>query len=334
MSSISRVRGTKSRGSGRVIRRIAMLLAAVVVVVPVSAVGAEVVPGQDSIVGGTPATSVAEFPHIALLDLSDGTESSLCGGSLITPTWIMTAAHCVTDESGAPSVDPSGITAVLNTLTSNPLDTGAEVRFADRLIVHPDWDPNTNDNDIALFRITEASAMTPTGLGSASNASLWGAGATATVKGWGTTSSGGDVSNELLEVELPIVSDAACNASAVGPINGELMICAGDLANGGVDSCQGDSGGPLSVPDSQGGWVTVGVVSFGVGCGDPDSPGVYAEVAAFGEWISENVPGLGDGPGPTRARARARARARGGVHRGGAGSCGRYAYRWFWNSRR
>ena len=71
------------------------------------------------------------------------------------------------------------------------------------------------------------------------------------------------------------------------------MICAGDLANGGIDACQGDSGGPLSVPDPAGGWVTVGVVSFGVGCGDADSPGVYAEVAAFGTWIAQNVPDLG-----------------------------------------
>ncbi len=110
--------------------------------------------------------------------------------------------------------------------------------------------------------------MTPTGLGSSSNVSLWGPGETATVKGWGTTSSDGDASNVLLEVDVPIVSDADCNASMAGPITAPLMMCAGDLENGGIDACQGDSGGSLAVPDPEGGWLTVGVVSTGAGCGD------------------------------------------------------------------
>jgi hypothetical protein len=140
--------------------------------------------------------------------------------------------------------------------------------------------------------------MTPTGLGAPGNVSMWGPGATSTVKGWGTTSSGGSVSNVLLQVDVPIVSDADCS-TALGPgvINDPLMICAGDLVSGGIDSCQGDSGGPLAVPDGATGWLTIGIVSFGFGCAAPNSPGVYTEVAAYGAWIAANVSGLNAAPG-------------------------------------
>jgi secreted trypsin-like serine protease len=67
------------------------------------------------------------------------------------------------------------------------------------------------------------------------------------------------------------------------------MLCAGDLSNGGEDSCQGDSGGPLFVPDGGSGWVQVGIVSFGIGCGRRDFPGVYTRVARYQNWIGRYV---------------------------------------------
>src|SRR5581483_6455132 len=87
-------------------------------------------------------------------------------------------------------------------------------------------------------------------------------GSRAVVSGWGLTNEGGGVSNDLREVALEIVSNAACNGvnAYAGAITGAMM-CAG-FAEGGKDSCQGDSGGPLVVADGRGGYVQAGVVSF------------------------------------------------------------------------
>src|SRR5690606_5701573 len=106
------------------------------------------------------------------------------------------------------------------------------------------------------------------------------AGDMATVTGWGTTSAGGQTAVGLMEVAVPIVSNAACNA-----VHGAIpdnMLCAG-YVQGGKDSCQGDSGGPLIVPNGTG-WLQAGVVSFGRGCAQPEIPGVYARVSRYIGW--------------------------------------------------
>ncbi len=245
---------------------------------------------QPRIVGGTPVADIDDFPHVAYVEAGFAS----CGGFLITPAWMASAAHCFFDGFGSQIVFAGDVTAYLNTLKDPfvSIPPGTEVRTADFLVTHPDYDDFTAENDIALFRLTSPSAKTPTGLASHLTASLFEPGDAATVAGWGATSETGFSSDDLLWVDVPIVSDAACDASISGPINDPIMICAGDLASGGRDSCQGDSGGPLSVPDPAGGWITVGIVSFGIGCAQPNSPGVYTEVASFREWIASVIPGF------------------------------------------
>ncbi len=107
--------------------------------------------------------------------------------------------------------------------------------------------------------------------------------------GWGLTSEDGGVSNILREVNLQIVSPAACNAPAAynGSI-GNLMICAG-FAHGGKDACQGDSGGPMMVMDASGNYVQAGIVSWGEGCGKPEKYGVYTRVSQIQAWVAEKT---------------------------------------------
>ena len=99
--------------------------------------------------------------------------------------------------------------------------------------------------------------------------------ATATIIGWGTTSSGGPTSNALLEATAPMVADSTCESAYGSDFDRNTMVCAG---NGATDTCQGDSGGPLMVPDGPNARVLAGVTSWGLGCADPDFPGVYVRL--------------------------------------------------------
>ena len=114
-------------------------------------------------------------------------------------------------------------------------------------------------------------------------------GAVATVAGWGAKFEGGETTDEQREVDIPLSSNAQCNA-AYGYILDDMLCAAVD--GGGKDSCQGDSGGPLFVPRSIGGWAQVGVVSFGIGCGTATHPGVYSRVSYYIDWIRARVPPL------------------------------------------
>jgi len=111
-----------------------------------------------------------------------------------------------------------------------------------------------------------------------------------TVIGHGNTMEDGNTSDVLLEVDVDTYSDQFCNDLYVNYVP-ETMVCAGTEA-GGKDSCQGDSGGPLLRQDN----VQVGIVSSGFGCGAPNVPGIYTEVAAFETWIRAGICDLSDNP--------------------------------------
>ena len=239
---------------------------------------------RPTIVGGSAAT-MAEFPYQVLV-LVNG---YMCGGSLIANQYVLTAAHCSVDDFGnAYSANKFRVYAGLQnmgSLAKNSLNPSFQQRLVSSVAVHWNYDPDSQDFDVAVLKLN--TAVTPS-VGvkvvklATTAATLYTAGKLATVSGWGTTTSDGNVSNVLRKVQVPMVSHGTCNAYYGGGITGS-MACAG-YAIGGKDSCQGDSGGPLVT--TQGATkIQIGIVSWGNQCALARYPGVYTKVSTVFPWI-------------------------------------------------
>jgi len=223
------------------------------------------------IVGGT-TTTIASHPHQVSLRFSG---SHICGGSIISSRWIVTAAHCIIGNSVA------SFTVRVGSTFSN---SGGTIFSASRIIRHASYNSNTLDFDVALVQVSSTITFSSTAQPIALESNTVPVGTNVVVTGWGATSEGGSASTTLRQVTVQIISDAACNSAyaAFGGITAR-MICAG-VPNGDRDACQGDSGGPLVASNR-----LVGIVSWGVGCARPQYPGVYTRVSVVRNWILANA---------------------------------------------
>lgn len=237
------------------------------------------------IVGGVDASPTAYPMIVALIHKysKSNYEGEFCGGSLIAPDWVLTASHCIIDETP----DSFDVAAGVYDLKR---DTGQRIAVK-RVIAHPNYNSNTLDFDIALVQLKKPVAnITPVALNENHADSL--TGVMSTVVGWGNMSADFNFyPYRLQEVQLPIVSNKKCkeiNAQtqdSARQVITDNKMCAGYIT-GGKDACQGDSGGPLLIKRNDQ-FYLAGVVSSGNGCALPLAYGVYTRVAKFVSFIEQ-----------------------------------------------
>lgn len=242
-----------------------------------------------SVVGGTVANP-GEWPWQARLDIYRGLPNNpdLCGGILIDPYWVLTAAHCVTADQSTTPLAINAVTVVLGDHDRTQTESGEQRPGVAQIIVHPDYYIHYSNgileaigHDIALLRLRQPAHLSTTVapiplITSPDHDSAVAPGTQAVVTGWGMTSATSNVSNKLLKASVQI---GACSP-------GDSYLCAGNN-NPSRTTCYGDSGGPLVVRDGTGQWRLAGVTSLTLN--NCASTGAYTRVPHYAAWIDAQI---------------------------------------------
>ncbi|MEV7419931.1 serine protease [Streptomyces sp. NPDC089919] len=257
--------------TGRLLRRGLATAAVALAALSLQSTGTTATAAPQPVVGGTRAAQ-GEFPWMIRLSMG-------CGGALYTQQIVLTAAHCVSGSGNNTSITATAGVVDLNS------SAATKVRST-KVLQAPGY--NGNGKDWALIKLAQPINLPTLKI---ADTTAYNSG-TFTVAGWGAAREGGGQQRYLLKADVPFVSDAACSSAYSGSLIAAEEICAGNLAQGGVDTCQGDSGGPMFRRDNAGAWIQVGITSWGEGCARAGYPGVYTEVSTFAAAIRSAAAGL------------------------------------------
>lgn len=242
------------------------------------------------IVKGGVTVDITEAPwQVGIISQGSGT-STFCGGTLIDMFWVLTAAHCVSGRDASDLTIIAGSTSYLEPKM---------VVSVNGVFIHPEWQDNLFANDIALLRLSQPIVESPE-VSYASFApdptegTMPPLNSEVSITGWGSLSEGGPLSRMLQKASVYVLSSPTSRDCIIGRlgIDTSRQLCAGTQF-GAQDSCSGDSGGGL-IWWNQDRPIVEGIVSYGEGCGRPQSPGIYTRVRHYAPWIESILNGSGD----------------------------------------
>ncbi|XP_073645393.1 transmembrane protease serine 12 [Tursiops truncatus] len=239
------------------------------------------------IVGGTEA-QIGAWPWLVSLQIQSGRyRVHVCAGSLVKNRWVLTAAHCTNKDTS----DPVMWRVVIGTNNIGGRQPHSKMMKVKAIIIHPDFDVESYENDIALFHLKKAVRYNdyiqpiclPFGVFQRLNRNT-----KCFISGWGRTTEEGNITKKLHEAEVHYISPSFCNSDkSYGDIIPYTSFCAGD-EDGVVDTCKGDSGGPLMcyLPEHER-YFVMGITSYGYGCGRKNFPGVYSGPSFYQKWLTD-----------------------------------------------
>ncbi|XP_050544572.1 venom protease-like [Daktulosphaira vitifoliae] len=248
------------------------------------------------IIGGRPA-DLGSWPWIVAIGYisiyaQNNPPQWLCGGTLISDRYVVTAAHC-TIGLGYKKISVVRIGELDFNPDTNDGASPIDV-FVERVMTHEEFNWQNKTNDIAILKLNNSISFNnfiqpiclPIMPDLRVNQFVK---YIAKVAGWGSTAYHGSLSTMLMEAFIPVINNSECYRSYADKnvVLDERILCTG-YKTGGIDTCYGDSGGPMVLEIEEQSYL-IGVLSFGLKCGEPNFPVVYSRLTYFVDWIVEKI---------------------------------------------